>query len=509
MKIISQEEKLKADIQVIINYFNVGSYDDVINKSIPLIKKYPETYILKNLLALSYNAQNKYEEAIKVLDNAIKNDPNNIFILNNLGLVHSNLENTRTAEEYLNRAIDVKPLFLDASITLANLKSKIDKNEEAIEILSKLENTYKESYILNFTMGNIYQQVGNFDKAIYHLNYCLKLDPQNTAPDKAISLITKYTPGHKHLNDMQEKFEAIKSDDHKMILSFALGKAFEDIKEYKKSFKYLDIANKMRDEKLNYNITSEKNLFLDIKNFFKNKSFTKIKPSNKKIIFILGMPRSGTSLIEQILSSHEQVHGAGELNHIGNFIEKNLFLNDKNLPEKKLLEFQNYYIEKLDTQKDIVTDKAPLNFKWIGFLLATFPNCKIIHSNRDPMDTCWSMFKNFFSSKKLNFCYNLENLGKYYILYKELMTFWKSKFGDRIYDINYEDLITNQETEVKKLLKNCELDWDENCMTFYKNKKSVATASLAQVRSPIYKSSVQKWKNYSSELNELLQIIQK
>jgi hypothetical protein len=125
------------------------------------------------------------------------------------------------------------------------------------------------------------------------------------------------------------------------------------------------------------------------------------------------------------------------------------------------------------------------------------------------MDTCWSMFKNFFSSKKLNFCYNLENLGKYYILYKELMTFWKSKFGDRIYDINYEDLITNQETEVKKLLKNCELDWDENCMTFYKNKKSVATASLAQVRSPIYKSSVQKWKNYSSELNELLQIIQK
>jgi hypothetical protein len=203
------------------------------------------------------------------------------------------------------------------------------------------------------------------------------------------------------------------------------------------------------------------------------------------------------------------VHGAGELNHIGNFIEKNFFLNDKNLPEKKLLEFQNYYIEKLDTQKDIVTDKAPLNFKWIGFLLATFPNCKIIHSNRDPMDTCWSMFKNFFSSKKMNFCYNLENLGKYYILYKELMTFWKSKFGDRIYDINYEDLITNQETEVKKLLKNCELDWDENCMTFYENKKSVATASLAQVRSPIYKSSVQKWKNYSSELNELLQIIQK
>jgi tetratricopeptide (TPR) repeat protein len=509
MKNISKEEKLKADIQVIINYLNVGSYDDVVNKSIPLIKKYPETYILKNLLALAYNAQNKYEEAIKVLDNAIRNDPNNIFILNNLGLVHSNLGNTKIAEEYLNRAIAIKPLFLDASITLANLKSKIDKNKEAIEILLKLESTYKDSFILNFTMGNIYQQIGNFDKATYHLSHCLKLDPQNTAPDKAISLITKYTPENNHLHDMQKKFETIKSSDHKMILSFALGKAYEDIKEYKKSFQYLDIANKIRDEQLNFNVNDEKKLFLDIKNFFKNKSFVKIKPSNKKIIFILGMPRSGTSLIEQILSSHRQVHGAGELNHISNFIEKNSFLNDKNLNEKKLLEFQNYYIEKLDTQKNIVTDKAPLNFKWIGFLLTTFPNCKIIHSVRDPMDICWSMFKNFFLSKKLNFCYSLENLGKYYLLYEELMKFWKNEFGDKIYDIGYENLIKNQDTEVKKLLKYCELDWDENCMTFYKNKKSVATASLAQVRSPIYNSSVQKWKNYSSELNELLQIIKK
>jgi hypothetical protein len=265
----------------------------------------------------------------------------------------------------------------------------------------------------------------------------------------------------------------------------------------------------MRDDGLNYNIKDEKKLFLNIKNFFKNRNLTKVKPSSKKVIFILGMPRSGTSLIEQILSSHKQVHGAGELNHISNFIEKNSFLDDKNLSETKLLEFQNYYIEKLDTQKNIVTDKAPLNFKWIGFLLTTFPNCKIIHSNRDPMDICWSMFKNFFLSKKLSFCYSLENLGKYYLLYEELMTFWKSEFGDKIYDISYEDLIENQDTEVRKLLKYCELDWDENCMTFYKNKKSVATASLAQVRSPIYNSSVQKWKNYSSELNELLQIIKK
>ena len=517
MKLISEEEKLKANIQAIVNYFNTGSYDEVVRRVVPLIKKYPSTYILSNLLALAYNAQNKYEKGIEILEDAIRHDPKNIFVLNNLGVIHSNLENNDIAEEYLKRSIALKPLFLDAHVTLANLKSKVDKNEEALNILTKFENTYKESYILNFTLGNIYQQIGNFDKATYHFNLCLKIDPLNTAPDKAISLMTKYTPENNHLNYMQKKFGTIKSNDHKMILSFALGKAYEDIKEYKKSFEYLNIANKIRDNGLNYSIDEEKKIFLDIKNFFKDKSFPKIKPSNKKVIFILGMPRSGTSLIEQILSSHEQVYGAGELNHIHNFINQNFLSNNnviekennKDFSQKELLEFQNYYIKKLNTKKDVVTDKAPLNFKWIGFLFAAFPNCKIIHSTRDPMDICWSMFKNFFISNKLNFCYSLENLGKFYLLYEELMAFWKSEFGDKIYDINYEDLITSQETEVKKLLKYCELDWDENCMTFYKNKKSVATASLAQVRTPIYNSSIQKWKNYNSELNELLQIIKK
>jgi tetratricopeptide (TPR) repeat protein len=342
MKLISEEEKLKANIQAIVNYFNTGSYDEVVRKAVPLIKKYPATYILSNLLALAYNAQNRHEKGIEILEDAIRNDPKNIFVLNNLGLIHSNLENNDIAEEYLKRAITLKPLFLDAHITLANLKSKIDKNKEALDILTKLENTYEKSYILNFTLGNIYQQIGNFNKATEHFNLCLKIDPLNTAPDKAISLITKYTPKNSHLNYMQKKFETIKSNDHKMILSFALGKAYEDIKEYKKSFEYLNIANKIRDESLNYSIDEEKKLFLNIKNFFKKKSFTEIEPSDKKIIFILGMPRSGTSLIEQILSSHKQVHGAGELNHISNFIEKNSFLNDENLSEKKLLEFQKY-----------------------------------------------------------------------------------------------------------------------------------------------------------------------
>ena len=177
MKLISEEEKLKANIQAIVNYFNTGSYDEVVRKAVPLVKKYPGTYILSNLLALAYNAQNRHEKGIEILEDAIRNDPKNIFVLNNLGLIHSNLENNDIAEEYLKRAITLKPLFLDAHVTLANLKSKIDKNKEALDILTKLENTYEKSYILIFTLGNIYQQIGIFNKATEHFNLCLKNRP--------------------------------------------------------------------------------------------------------------------------------------------------------------------------------------------------------------------------------------------------------------------------------------------------------------------------------------------
>ena len=197
------------------------------------------------------------------------------------------------------------------------------------------------------------------------------------------------------------------------------------------------------------------------------------------------------------------------------FIEKE-FLRDSftfcenkidNINVDKFVDFKKFYLEKINSSKNIITDKAPLNFKWIGFLLIAFPNCKIIHLNRNPMDVCWSMYKNLFPSDRLNFCYDLKNLGNYYLIYKNLMSFWNIVFKDKIYNIEYENLIKNQKQEIKNLLHYCNLDWDENCMTFYKNKKFVSTASLAQVRSPIYKSSVEKWKNYSSELDDLLNII--
>ena len=515
MSLLSAEEELKNKIQSIVNFLNSARYADVIKKTIPLIKKFPQIYILNNLLALAYNGLGEYENAIQTLNKAIKIHPNNIFILNNLGLIHGNLNNNDVAEEYLKKALTIKPSFLEASITLADLKSKINKNDEEIIILEKAKEVYKKNYALNFALGNAYQKQGDFNKSLDCFKSCLEINPMETAADKAISLMTKYDKENIHLEEMKNKLIDVSSDENKMWLSFALGKALEDTGDYTNSFKHLSIANKIKNEKINYNIDQDEKLFNNIKKLFDNKSLTKIKPSNKKIIFIVGMPRSGTTLIEQIISSHRLVYGAGELNHTHDFIEKNFLENEfiftkktiDEFGEKEFVNFQEYFLKKIDSDKNIITDKAPLNFKWIGFLLITFPNCKIIHSIRNPMDICWSMYKNYFPSKRLNFSYSLDNLGSYYLLYKNMMDFWNNTFKDRIYNIEYENLIKNNEKETKNLINYCNLEWDENCMTFYKNKKSVSTASLAQVRSPIYKTSVEKWKNYSGDLKELSDLL--
>ena len=225
------------------------------------------------------------------------------------------------------------------------------------------------------------------------------------------------------------------------------------------------------------------------------------------------MPRSGTTLAEQILSSHKKIYGAGELSFLefaikDNLLKNNKFINDtiNEVDIEKLTSIQSEYIKGIksfDHNEKMIIDKAPLNFRWIGFIKMIFPNSKIIHCTRDPMDICFSNFKNNFSSKTVGFSYNLEKIGIYYNLYKDLMLFWKERLKNDIFELSYEELIKDQEKTTKKLIEFCDLEWDENCLSPHKNEKIVSTASLAQVRSPVYKSSVKKWENYSEELKKL------
>ena len=254
---------------------------------------------------------------------------------------------------------------------------------------------------------------------------------------------------------------------------------------------------------------------------FKNVDFknTINKSRDSNIIFICGMPRSGTTLVEQIIASHKKVSGAGELIYLQKSIEKNFFNNDM-LNEQTVREdifaertkLNDDYYELLNlhnVKSNYITDKAPQNFRWIGFIKIFFPNSKIIHCTRNSRDICLSIFKNSFASTDMNWSYTQENIAKYYNLYKDIMKFWNETIGEFIYEINYEKLIKNKDNEIKNLLDFCNLEFDPACLNHHKKTKTpIKTVSVAQARKPIYSSSVDKNKFYESNLSKMFSMLE-
>ena len=512
---------IKKQAQIVVNLYNAQKFDEVVQKGKILIKKFPEQVIFYNATSLSLSALDRDKEALKVMKEALINHPKNIHVLNNLGLISGKLNNNKLAREYFSQALSLNNNFIESLVNLGNIELSEMNLEDCKTLYEKalnLSKTNQTKEIVYTALGHYHQQTGNFNEALKYLYKINFLNPNNTNVDKSISLIHKYKDQNDtHLQSMQKKINLNLTNEQNQSLFFALGKAYEDLNLYQDSFKFLNKANDLANKRYKYDINNDINLFSRLKNLFKNYQSSLKIPSTKKFIFIVGMPRSGTTLIEQIISAHKEVYGAGELKFLSDTINKNLLKDDKFINEKiqeisiqKLKIVQNEYLEGANTfnyKEKFLVDKAPLNFRWIGFIKILFPDSKIIHCIRDPMDICYSNFKNSFSHTSLSFSYNQESLGNFFNLYKSLMEYWNEKFNNDIFDLVYEDLINNQKKITQELLSFCNLSWDENCMKPHENKNKVATASLAQVRSPIYKSSIKKWENYSEELSTLKKIL--
>ena len=348
------------------------------------------------------------------------------------------------------------------------------------------------------------------------------IDPNKTSAHKLISGFTNYLEGNEdHLNTMKSlSSENHLNDNQKIDLFFALGKAYEDLKDFDQSFQYLEKANFLKKARSEYKIQKDEKVFNNIMKAFDKINFNEFKKisSEKQIIFICGMPRSGTTLTEQIISAHNLVDGAGELVYLQSSI-KDIFFENLDLNKQKIIEeglgvkniLENEYLKFLDLHKlsaGIITDKAPPNFRWIGFMKIFFPNCKIIHCTRDPKDNCLSIFKNAFASKDMDWSHSQKDIGEYYNLYLKIMDFWKKKIPEFIYEVKYETIVSDPQNEIKKLIKFCNLDWDPGCLNFHLNKKTpIQTVSVSQARKPIYKSSINSNTGYSSHLQEMYNIL--
>jgi hypothetical protein len=357
------------------------------------------------------------------------------------------------------------------------------------------------------------------ESAIKSFENAISIDPNYANAYYNLSQIKHYSLTKEQVLKMQSILCIDGTSQSDLIsINFALAAVNENLGNKDDFFDYLHQGNNLRKKQLNYSFEISKKIISTIYEIFNEgpvsiKKSLQYKTSTKSPIFILGMPRSGTSLVEQIISSHEEVYGAGEINilkKIYNQITRNILSNEKEknkLSEENLMLIREKYFDSfahLSTDHNIITNKTPENFQYIGLIFSIFPNAKIIHLKRDPRAICWSIYKSNWGGKGYRFSYNMDDLVKYYSLYSKLMDFWHKKFPGKIYDICYEDLTTNQEKETKKLLEYCELDWDENCLNFHNNKRAVKTSSSLQVRQKMYQGSSEAWKKYESHIQPLI-----
>ena len=261
---------------------------------------------------------------------------------------------------------------------------------------------------------------------------------------------------------------------------------------------------------MKYDIKDDFNIFKKIKNCYPtifSKSLEMIESSTHiKPVFILGMPRSGTTLVEQIISSHFQVTGAGELEYLSRF-GLDLSLGRTPINRESLIEVKERYLRHLATHANgnpMVTDKMPQNFYFIGLIYAIFPQAKIVHVNRDPAAVCWANYTKLFARDGIGYSYCLKDVVNYYKLYKNLMNFWETTFGNKIYNLKYELLTTDQDNETRKLIDYLELKWDQNCLEPENNGRIVSTSSNAQVRKKMYRGSSEAWRVYQPFLRGAL-----
>ena len=512
---MNQIEKLKTKIQKLINQFNHGNYKLVIQEVNILLKKLPNNSFLLNMLGSCYQKFGNFETAKKNFLQVLSVEPKNLAAMNNLANTYKDMLEFNKAEEYYKKIIEINSNYINAITNYANLKFQLDQYDEAIKLYNLALSIDNKLENIHYNIGLTYQSYGNFIQAEDHFKKMLELNPAATIADRLISRFTKYDKDNTHLKEMTERVKKTDlNDTSKINLYFALGKAYEDIKDFEKSFSFIKKANDLTNQKFYYNVKEDNQFTEDLQKLFREKNLKESKKdqNNEKIIFILGLPRSGTSLAEQIISSHSLVYGAGELNYLENLIKERFFLNNKlnlNLPlENKfdtlVQDVGDKYIDLIKnfkTSKNTITDKAPQNFKWIGFINLIFPNAKIIHCQRNPKDNFLSLYKNFFP-EGLEWTYNEDNLINYYKNYKTMMKFWKKIFPNYIYDLVYEKLINNPEEEIKNLINFCDLNWDDKCLNFYKTKRSIKTLSVAEARKPIYKSSLSSSLNYEPFLKD-------
>ena len=490
----------------------------------------PNSHEIYNNLGSIMFQKYKHEEAKILCEKSLSLKPNYLPALNNLVMLYYRLHYAEDALKISNKTLEVYPNDLRAQTNHALALTINGELDKAISIFEEIARIKPNSDNLK-NLGTSYRDAGKIEKSYECFVKALEYRPDDESIFFNISASKLNIPDKNILTSFEKALNSKKNLDYnqKTGIGFSLYNSYRKLKNFKKSGEFLVVGNNHADEWIKSDFKKEKKLIDALKVFFTKdlikKKSVKVdleKKLNVSPILILGMPRSGTTLCERILFSHSQVAGGGELPYLTrasgamglyNINDEQIDYFKKLMTESNIDYFEKkaeYYLNKLkniSTEHPYITDKMPHNFVLIGFIKMILPKVKIIYCKRNPMDNCFSLYAHKFVDQNHGYCYNQEVLGKYYNLHTELMDHWLTIFKKEIFVLEHENLLDNQEKVSRDIIDYCGLDWENECLEFYKTKGQVQTASNEQVREPINKKSVAVWKKYEEFLQPLIKAL--
>ena len=539
---------LKQLSNLLVKQDKADEADDIVKDFFENNEDYGLLY--KGVRHLHASRYRKAEDAFKKL---LIEDENNIDALRFMGILAFKSGNHDIAEAMLTKALRLDPTYSLVWANLAQVYSvtgQLDKAKKSFKnilnmeprngliwaeygtVLTKLANyeESKDAYLkaldfksdsprVHLSLGHVYKTMGEIENSIDSYKNTIIQNKLSGEAYWSLANLKTYSFSENEIKVMEETLKADMSDIERSQMHFALGKAYEVKKDFDNSFNNYFKGNEVKKGLTKYSsddTTDNTKRILDFFNLENIRDFSKSLTVNQDPIFVLGMPRSGSTLVDQIISSHSQVDGTQELPNIIK-IASELNSNNQNtypeilkeLDELKLTEMGNNYLSETTWARKnapFFIDKMPNNFIHIGLIKTILPNAKIIDTRRDPMDTCFSCYKQFFARGQL-FTYSLEDLGNYYTDYIKAMNHWHNVYGKDIYTVHYDNVINKTEETIRELIDYCNLPFEKECLEFYKSSRPVKTPSAEQVRQPIYKSGLNYWKNYEKHLVPLKKII--
>jgi tetratricopeptide (TPR) repeat protein len=457
------------------------------------------------------------EEAEASYRRSLELDPDNPNTLNNLGNALRSQDRPEDALESYRRAVELKPDFTFAHNNVGNVLRDLDRDDEAEASYRKaleISPDYPDAY---YNLGTLLREQGRMEDSEASLRQAIKLKPDYGDAHRHLALTIRAKPGHPDIRRMQNLYaDPAVANEERMYIAFGLGKLFDELGDYDKAFAYFAEGNKIKRSTFVYHVKHDVADVDRIIELFDSGFISARLVSgypDETPLFVVGMLRSGTTLLEQMMASHPDITGGGELMFIQSLTNRERANSEdkfpahvKNFDPDVWHRLGQAYVERLrdrfPASTRFITDKLPQNFLYIGVIACALPNARIINLQRDPMDVCLSNYFQLFVSGQ-QYAYDLHELGTYYCLYKKIMEHWAGAMPGKVLDVRYRDLVEDPERSVRAVLDFCDLPFDEACLQFHKTKRPIKTASAGQVRKELYRSSLERWRNYATHLAPL------